>query len=117
MANNDAPDDGAPNNRRGDLILYETEEDYPMPYPMVLRSIPYVETEVSLGIKLYNGPPWETVWASQANNGFRFNEEHNSYGKSITARAMTTVTLNGRIQFKVKTVDVVPNRTIAVLFG
>ena len=30
---------------------------------------------------------------------------------------LTTVTLNGRIQFKVMTVDVVPNRTIAVLFG
>ena len=36
----------------------------------------------------YNGPAWETVWVSEANDGFRFNEEHNSYGKSLTARAM-----------------------------
>ena len=75
-------DDNAPNNRQGDLILFETEDDYPMPFPMELRRIPYVETEVSLGIKLYNGPAWETVLASEDNDGFRFNEEHNTYGKS-----------------------------------
>ena len=70
------------------VASYQTSNDYPMPFQLELRSIPYVEARESLGIKLYTGPGWKTVWASEDNDGFRFNEADNTYGKRVTALTM-----------------------------
>ena len=70
------------------LILYQRADDYTLPIEMELRSIPYTEADESLGIKFYTGPGWQTVFASDDHDGFRFNEEDNKYGMRLTTLTM-----------------------------